>query len=134
MSHVYHYLRYAEPARLRGIWTAVIALALALGVAIPADVDGKVTALIAAVSVLLPLLQAETTRAVVSPAVDDPDDGLDYPSEADFPAGDPGDVAPIDDALDDEQPVDDAELGPEAGSDVGPELDEPTGGAHPAGR
>lgn len=62
-------LRYFEPARVRAVWTAVAALALALGIAIPADVEGWVTALIGALAVVLPLLQGEATRAVVTPAV-----------------------------------------------------------------
>ena len=62
-------LHYFEPARVRAIWTAVVALAITLGVSIPADVDGKVTALIGALAVLLPLFQGEATRAVVTPSV-----------------------------------------------------------------
>lgn len=61
-------LRYFEPARMRAVYTALIALALSLGIAIPADVDAKVTALIGALAVVLPLLQGETTRAVVTPS------------------------------------------------------------------
>lgn len=63
-----HRLHYLEPARVRAVYTALVALALALGIAIPAQVDGVVTALIAALAVVLPLLQGEATRAVVTPS------------------------------------------------------------------
>lgn len=62
-------VRAYEPARLRAIWIAILALAGALGFTIPADVDAKVQGAIIAAAALIPLLQGEWTRsAVYSPA------------------------------------------------------------------
>jgi hypothetical protein len=62
-------LDYAEPAVLRGILTALLALAASLGFVIPADLTGAAEGLIPAVAFLLPLVQAWwTRRAVYSPA------------------------------------------------------------------
>jgi hypothetical protein len=59
---------YAEPARIRAIVTAVVALCGALGVVLPFDLPGIAEAAIVVLSVLLPLIQGESTRsAVVSP-------------------------------------------------------------------
>ena len=59
---------YVEPARLRAIATAVVALCAALGVVLPFDLPGIAEAAIGVLAVLLPLLQGEVTRAaVVSP-------------------------------------------------------------------
>ena len=60
-------VRELEPARVRAVWTAVVALLLAVGVTVNADVDGAVQALIVAVFTLLPLLQGEATRRKVTP-------------------------------------------------------------------
>lgn len=60
-------VRDLEPARVRAVWTAVVALLVAVGVTVNADVDGAVQALIVAVFTLLPLLQGEATRAKVTP-------------------------------------------------------------------
>jgi len=60
-------VRDLEPARVRAVWTAVVALLLAVGVTVNADVDGAVQALIVAVFTLLPLLQGEATRRKVTP-------------------------------------------------------------------
>lgn len=58
-----------EPARLRAFWIALVALLATLGVSVSADVDAKVTAVIALLAVFLPIIQGETTRAgVYSPA------------------------------------------------------------------
>lgn len=56
-----------EPARLRAVWAAVIALAVTLGVTISADVDRAVQAVILAFAALVPLIQGELTRAKVTP-------------------------------------------------------------------
>lgn len=56
-----------EPARLRAVWAAVIAVAVTLGVTISADVDRLVQALIVAFAALVPLIQGETTRRKVTP-------------------------------------------------------------------
>jgi hypothetical protein len=56
-----------EPARLRAAWTAVIALAVALGFAIPSDADAVVTAIIGVLAVVIPLVQGEVTRGAVTP-------------------------------------------------------------------
>lgn len=61
-------LNYAEPAVLRGIITAVLALAAALGFVVPADLSSTAEALIPVLAVLVPLLQSAWTRmAVFSP-------------------------------------------------------------------
>lgn len=62
------WFEYAEPARVRAVVTAVVALAAALGVTLPFDLPGIAEALIVLASIVLPLLQGEATRAaVVSP-------------------------------------------------------------------
>lgn len=70
-------IRLMEPARVRAVWTALVGLLAALGVTVAADVDGAVQAVIVAVCAVLPLVQGESTRAVVSPAAATPgaDDG-----------------------------------------------------------
>lgn len=55
-------LNYAEPAVLRGIVTAVLALAAALGFAATDDVKGWAETVIPIVAVLIPLAQAAWTR------------------------------------------------------------------------
>lgn len=60
-------IRALEPARVRAVWVAVVALLLSLGVVIPADVNDAVKALIVAVFTILPLAQGESTRAQVTP-------------------------------------------------------------------
>jgi hypothetical protein len=67
MSDWLQRVRELEPARVRAVWTAVVALLLAVGVTVNADVDGAVQALIVAVFTLLPLLQGEATRRKVVP-------------------------------------------------------------------
>lgn len=66
-------LNYAEPSVLRGIITALVALAAALGLVNTANIEGAATALIPVVSFLIPLAQSLWTRfAVFSPkTVDD---------------------------------------------------------------
>ena len=84
-------VRTLEPARVRAVWTAVVALLVALGVTINTDVDGAVQALIVAVFTMLPLIQGETTRAKVTPvaALDEaPDEWLDGDGDAMAPVGD----------------------------------------------
>jgi hypothetical protein len=62
-------LDYSEPAVLRGILTALLALAASLGLVIPADLTAAAEGLIPAVAFLLPLVQAWWTRqSVYSPA------------------------------------------------------------------
>ncbi len=56
-----------EPARLRGIAIALVALAAALGLVLPFDLPGITEAIIGVLAVVLPLLQGELTRAVVVP-------------------------------------------------------------------
>ena len=56
---------YTEPARIRAVVTAVIALAAALGLTLPFDLPGIAEAGIGLLAVLLPLIQGEATRAAV---------------------------------------------------------------------
>lgn len=58
-----------EPAQWRGLWTAVLAVVVSLGVGVPADLDGRVQGVITALAALLPILQGLWTRAAVSPAI-----------------------------------------------------------------
>ena len=85
-------IRTLEPARVRAVWVAVVALLVSIGVTINTDLDGAVQALIVAVFTVLPLIQGETTRAKVTPvaALEDeaPDEWLD---------GDGDDMAPVGD-------------------------------------
>lgn len=66
-------LNYTEPAVLRGIVTAVIALLAALGFANTDEIEGVAEKLLPVVALVLPLLQSVWTRfAVFSPkTVDD---------------------------------------------------------------
>lgn len=94
MPKLMHYLRYLaafEPARLRAIWTAALALLLTLGISIPEQVSAKVTALIGLLAVVLPIVQGELTRAKVTPitAVDQSTPVVPY-----VPATDPSEPAP----------------------------------------
>jgi hypothetical protein len=62
------WLNYAEPARLRAVAAALVALAAALGLTLPFDLPGIIEAAIPLLAFLVPLLQGEATRAaVVSP-------------------------------------------------------------------
>lgn len=59
---------YAEPAMLRAVAAAVVALVAALGLTLPFDLPGLVEAAIGTLAVLVPLIQGKATReAVVSP-------------------------------------------------------------------
>jgi hypothetical protein len=59
------WLQYAEPARLRAVWVALVALLGTIGVTLSTEVDADVGAIIGAIAVLLPVLQGEWTRASV---------------------------------------------------------------------
>lgn len=60
-------VRQLEPARVRAVWVAVVALLVSVGVTVNTDMDAAVQALIVAVFTLLPLVQGEATRAKVVP-------------------------------------------------------------------
>lgn len=60
--------RSQEPARVQAIWRAVVGVFAAVGVTVGTDVDGRVTAGITALYVLLTVTQGEQTRARVVPA------------------------------------------------------------------
>ncbi len=60
-------IRELEPARLRAVWDAIIAVAVALGVTVSADVDTAVQAAIVLFAALVPLVQGEATRRKVTP-------------------------------------------------------------------
>lgn len=60
-------IRNLEPARVRAVWVAIVALLVSLGVTISSDLNSAVSALIVAVFTLLPLIQGEATRAKVVP-------------------------------------------------------------------
>ncbi len=61
------YMRTFEPATLRGIWVAVVALAGTLGLTVSDRLDTQVSAIIAALVVIVPLLQGLWTRQAVVP-------------------------------------------------------------------
>ena len=67
MTDWWNRIRTLEPARVRAVWVAVVALLVSLGVTVQTDLDSAVQALIVAVFTLLPLVQGETTRAKVTP-------------------------------------------------------------------
>lgn len=69
LKNFWEYVKAFEPARLRAVWVALVALATTLGVSVSQETDAKVTAVIAAVAVILPLLQGEWTRNNVVPVV-----------------------------------------------------------------
>ncbi len=62
-----------QPARLRAMAVALVALAAALGLTLSFDLPGITEAIIGVLAVALPLLQGELTRAVVVPVVKIPD-------------------------------------------------------------
>lgn len=65
-------LNYREPSVIRGIITAVIALAASLGFVTSDDIKGAAEGLIPVVAFLVPLVQSLWTRqAVVSPETAD---------------------------------------------------------------
>ncbi len=90
MSDWLQRMRNLEPARVRAVWTSVVALLVALGVTVSADVDGAVQAVIVAVFTILPLIQGEATRAKVTP-VAKADADADDAAEAKWLAEDDGD-------------------------------------------
>ena len=56
MSNWWDRIRTLEPARVRAVWVAVVALLVSLGVTVQTDLDSAVQALIVAVFTLLPEL------------------------------------------------------------------------------
>lgn len=64
----FHKLNFAEPAVLRGVVTALLALAAALGFAATDEIKGAAEALIPIAAFLIPLVQSIwTRRSVFSP-------------------------------------------------------------------
>lgn len=61
------YLSTFEPSTLRGIYVAVVALLGTLGLKVSDKVDAQVSAIIAFLVVVVPMLQALWTRAAVVP-------------------------------------------------------------------
>jgi hypothetical protein len=74
---------FLEPARVRAVYTALVALAIALGITIPSHVDNVMTATIGLLAVLIPVLQGEVTRAVVTPSRIATETVVDYVAEDD---------------------------------------------------
>ncbi len=62
-----------EPARLRALAVALVALAAALGLVLSFDLPDITEAIIGVLAVVLPIVQGETTRAVVVPVAKIPD-------------------------------------------------------------
>jgi hypothetical protein len=54
-----------EPARIRAVVAAVVALCAALGIVLPFNLPAVAEAAIAVLAVLVPLVQGESTRAAV---------------------------------------------------------------------
>lgn len=83
LRNAWRWMQRFEPARLRAIWIAVVALLATAGVSVSADLDAKVTAVIGVLAVLLPLIQGESTRAAVyAPAT--VEQIRDEPGEGDY--------------------------------------------------
>jgi hypothetical protein len=61
------YLSTFEPAVLRGLWVAVVGVLAAFGLDVSDAVSGKAAAVIAAATIIVPLIQAFWTRQAVSP-------------------------------------------------------------------
>ena len=95
-------MNQVEPARVRAVWVALVALLASAGYAVGSDVDAAVGAAIVLVFTVLPIIQGEATRNVVyAPATvaeiegeipldemndGDPIDEGDYPLEEELPA------------------------------------------------
>lgn len=58
-------LNYSEPAVLRGIVAALVALAAALGFSVSTEINGAAEVLIPVIAFVLPLAQSLWTRAAV---------------------------------------------------------------------
>lgn len=67
VAAAWRYLRSQQPARVQAMWKAVLGVALAAGVVVPDWLDARVSAVIAAVWVVLTIWQGEATRARVVP-------------------------------------------------------------------
>ena len=60
---------YREPARLKALFTALCAVAVALGYTLPGGIDGAFEAVLVILAVVVPAAQGEVTRrSVYSPA------------------------------------------------------------------
>lgn len=64
----YAFLRSQEPARVIAFWRALLGVGIAAGVTVPDWIEPRVSAIIAAVYVVLTFWQAASTRARVVPA------------------------------------------------------------------
>ncbi len=62
-----NWLKTFEPARFTAAWTAIVALAATLGIGIPVGLSSGVLFVLGVASILVPLVQAELTRAKVVP-------------------------------------------------------------------
>lgn len=69
----YTYLRSQEPAMVIAFWRALLGVVLAAGVTVPDWLDVRVSAIIAAVFVVLTFWQGKATRDRVVPADNVPD-------------------------------------------------------------
>lgn len=67
MKFDWKYLSTMEPAVLRGVWVAIVGVLTAFGLQVSDTTHAKATAIIAALAILVPLIQAFWTRAAVSP-------------------------------------------------------------------
>lgn len=67
LRNAWRYVRLYEPVLLTAAWRAVVGVLAAAGILIPAQVDKRVVAVIAAVSVLLTAVEALVARAQVQP-------------------------------------------------------------------
>lgn len=75
-----------EPALIRAVWVAVVALLGSFGVTLSADLPGQVEAGLFAASVILPAVQGFLTRAVVTPTAKLRAPGAQTPGVADHAA------------------------------------------------
>jgi hypothetical protein len=71
-ARVKSWVRWAatwEPAQWRGLWTAILAVVVSLGIGVPAELDARVQGFITAAAALVPILQGLWTRQAVSPQI-----------------------------------------------------------------
>lgn len=98
MKRALQYLKSFEPARLRAVYVAGVALLVSLGLGQwEAHFDAKVQAIITAATVIVPVLQGELTRATVTPPGKIEAPHVDAPVDA-TPAADPDEPAVPDDS------------------------------------
>jgi len=124
------YFKTFNPAQLRGVWVAILALAGTLGIAVSDKLDARVNAVIGFLVVAVPILQGWwTSHSVVPNAVHA--QAVEAATYADPPNPTPdvlvGAVAPTTDTTAPNEPVQDSMKppGPDVGADPAAPTDPP---------